>query len=145
MDNFEKHFGTHHKQTKQFRTRKNFHFNVNVYRLENSEGIGPFKVTPTEFNKSSRHIVKRMHPLLFTYPYEDLNVTGLYLIGFFNHQILPNLRFACSSISQFKKWMTSSELEEFKKLGYKIYKYKVAVALVSENQCLYNIKDAVKV
>jgi hypothetical protein len=118
--------------------RKAYQMNLTVYRLENEEREGPFRNCSMTFKKR----LFKPSRLLFLRPDEDFPIASLIQIGFYAENANKNLRFGCASFSQLRRWLEPGDFERLKREGYRVVKYKVKQAIVSDNQCIYNLQHA---
>ena len=120
--------------------KKHISRDITVFRIENKDGEGPFK----NLNNVHKNLgIFKMNKLLAMRPDQDFDETCLRWSGFWFREKLKDYRFGFASIKQMYKWVNQKQVDELRKNGYNIKRYKVKFALVSENQCIFDINDIV--
>lgn len=129
------------KQSYRFLSRRDIFMDSQprmIWRLEDENGCGPFKLDPNNFNTKVSEIIKRrQRPLLYMKPNEDFDYAALEAIGFNDSFGRHLVQFGFKDLKQFYKWFTPQEYSELKKFGFKLRKVEALAMIVSDNQVIF--------
>lgn len=139
-----KEYKNYYRDCNKRMVRKELTYNTIIYRIENAQGEGPFKTLRDEFKAEAKKVFKPSK-LLSLRPDQDFKTITLVTIGFYHNELRYNFRFGCTSIGQLRKWCSKEQLDMLRANGYRIVKYQVQWALVSQNQCIFDITKAQRI
>lgn len=107
---------------------------ITVYRIENSDGLGPFNCFGPNLDKISR-ILDEYGSFEHPTPYKD----GIQL-EYINEEVL-----GCVSLEQLKVWFPDPCRTKLEKLGFAVKKFNVKTAKIGKHQCAFKRSDVIDV
>lgn len=117
-----------------------------IYRIENSEGYGPYRDGPVHSGmwavNMERHYDNR-HPLpSYEFPQWDFWAAALFPEGYPIYQT----EYFCGfkDLDQLFEWFDEEEIDNLFKLGFDIYEYEVEFAFIGRYQVMFHKPTATK-